>query len=180
MHQQCLRRCLRKIKGIIIIQRRCAGRRGQCCRIMHWRHALTSNDHCQRKHDSMSNPSKRDDASGSARLRKSSTSRTRSPTHARKGSGVGGSGTSEPNWQEQHWRGQIIAVHARAPRCGIATPNRHPRSCKIRSALRSRVHCVQRVADATKESVRGGGKKSRYCKTDDPTPSPVLNLSMLC
>ena len=90
-----------------------------CCRFLHWPHALEPRPACSRKHDSMSTPSERDVASGSARSRKSSTSRRRSPTRARKDLEL----ASLVLTPLQHWQGQIIAAHAGAPRCAPRTTN---------------------------------------------------------
>jgi hypothetical protein len=89
-------------------------------------------------------PQKRDAASGSARSRKSSTSsRTRSPTHARKGLEF----VSLVLTQLQHWRGQIIAAHARAPRCAY----RHVQGMsEAPRELRDSVSVTQRVAEISK------------------------------
>jgi hypothetical protein len=113
-----------------------------CCRFLHWPHALEPRPACSRKDDSMSTPSKRDVASGSARSRKSSTSRTRSPTHARKDLEL----VSLVLTHVQHWRGQIIAARAAPRGVRIATYNQRPNqaSCEIRSASRSRVQACTR------------------------------------
>ncbi len=101
------------------------------------------------------------------------------------GSGVGESGTYAFTALA---RSEMIVARARTPAvCGVRhvqTISQHQERCESRTASGSRVHaCNALLTQLTNLCVCltcGGGKKSRYFKTDKPIPSPVLNLSMPC
>ena len=122
-----------------------------CCRCLHRSHSLFQPGllrlTCSRTHDSMSiSRRKMLRAAVRGRARAAHQGRAVRPTHTRKDLEL----VSLVLTQLQHWRGQIIAAHA-VPRDRHVQPMSQQTPKKLRDtyrASRSRIHCVQRVAEA--------------------------------